>query len=68
MQQRTGLIRIIAGLLFTLLGVGGVENSLTTPELLASIAVSGLGLAFMFWATVDINRQTNQTLQNLRKY
>ena len=68
MEQRTGLIRIMAALLFTLLGVGGVENSMTTAELLAGIAVSGLGLAFMFWATVDINRQTRETLQNLRKY
>ncbi len=47
---------IIMGLLLTLLGVGGVENSLTNLELLQSLAVSGLGLLLMWIATLMIRQ------------
>lgn len=48
---------IAMGLLLTLLGVGGVENSLTNYELLQSLAVSGLGLLLMWVATLMIRQE-----------
>lgn len=47
---------IIMGLTLTLMGVGGVENSLTNVELLQSLAVSGLGLLLMWVATLMIKQ------------
>ena len=48
---------IIMGLVLTLLGVGGVENSMTNVELLQSLAVSALGLLFMWVATLMMRAQ-----------
>jgi len=47
---------IIMGLTLTLMGVGGVENSVTNVELLQSLAVSGLGLLLMWVATLMIKQ------------
>lgn len=47
---------IIMGLMLTLMGVGGVENSMTNVELLQSLAVSGLGLLLMWVATLMIKQ------------
>lgn len=47
---------VAMGLLLTLMGVGGVENSITDVELLQSCAVSGLGLSLMWIATVILRR------------
>jgi len=47
---------IIMGLTLTLMGVGGVENSMTNVELLQSLAVSGLGLLLMWVATLMIKQ------------
>jgi hypothetical protein len=44
------------GLTLTLMGVGGVENSMTNVELLQSLAVSGLGLLLMWVATLMIKQ------------
>jgi FtsH-binding integral membrane protein len=38
---------IMLGLVLTMFGVGGVENSITDTELLSSLAVSVLGLMLM---------------------
>ncbi len=48
---------IIMGLLLTLLGVGGVENSMTNVELVQSLAVSALGLLFMWVATLMLRSE-----------
>ena len=48
---------LIMGILLTLGGVGGVENSVTDTELLQSLAVSVLGLLFMWIATLILKRQ-----------
>ena len=48
---------IAMGLLLTLLGVGGVENSMTTVDLLKSLAVSGLGLLLMWIATLILKTE-----------
>jgi hypothetical protein len=48
---------VIMGILLTMLGVGGVENSITDVELLQSLAVSGLGLLLMWVATLMMREQ-----------
>jgi hypothetical protein len=45
------------GLLLTMLGVGGIENSLTNYELFQSLSVSVLGLLFMWVATLMIREE-----------
>lgn len=40
------------GLLTTLFGVGGVENSITNGELLTALAVSATGLGIMWCSTL----------------
>lgn len=44
------------GFLLTFGGVGGIENSLTTPDLLTALAVSVLGLALMWAGTLGIRQ------------
>ncbi len=48
---------VIMGILLTMLGVGGVENSIIDVELLQSLAVSGLGLLLMWVATLMMREQ-----------
>ncbi len=48
---------LMMGLLLTMLGVGGIENSMTNTELLQSLAVSGLGLLFMWIATLILKAE-----------
>jgi hypothetical protein len=47
MTQLAQTFLAIMGLLLTMLGVGGVESSISNTELLVSVAVSCLGLALM---------------------
>jgi hypothetical protein len=64
MAQR-GTIRLVTGLLLTLGAVGGMEQQ---PEasLLLQTAIAVAGLALLFWAVRDINRNTNNILANLK--
>ena len=48
---------VMMGLVLTLLGVGGIENSMTNWELLSGLAVSVLGLLFMWIATLMLKQQ-----------
>jgi hypothetical protein len=48
---------MILGLILTMLGVGGVENSVTDTELLQSLAVSALGLLLMWVSTLMLRAQ-----------
>ena len=54
MTERTAFILIVTGMIFTLFGVGGVEQSITDSELLASLAVSVVGLGIMYCGTVAL--------------
>ncbi len=54
--ERQAMFVVIVGLIVTMLGVGGVENSVTNTELLQSLAVSVTGLACMYCGTVMIRR------------
>jgi uncharacterized membrane protein len=48
---------IFTGIAVTMLGVGGVENSLTNVELLQALAVAVVGLGIMFCATLMIQQE-----------
>ena len=49
----------ITGLITTMFGVGGVENSITNVELLQSIAVAVTGLGIL-WCSTLMMRQEQQ--------
>ncbi len=50
------MLFVVLGILLTMLGLGGVENSMTNTELLQSLAVSTLGLLFMWVATLILKQ------------
>ncbi len=52
MSERGAMIVFIAGLILTMAGVGGVENSLSNDELFGGIFISVLGLLAMYAATL----------------
>ena len=52
MTTHTTFALFIFGLILTMFGVGGVENSITNPELLTAVAVSALGLGLMYCGTL----------------
>jgi hypothetical protein len=52
MTQSTAMILFFLGLIFTMFGVGGVENSITNTELFSALAVSVLGLGLMYVSTL----------------
>ncbi len=54
MKTNTAMILFFLGLILTMFGVGGVENSLTNTELLSAVAVSILGLAIMYAGTLGV--------------
>jgi hypothetical protein len=47
-QARVGMIAVILGIVGTLFGVGGVENSTSTEQLIASIGVAVTSLMLMY--------------------
>jgi hypothetical protein len=55
MTSTTAAVMAFLGLILTMLGVGGVEHSVATTELVQSLAVSVLGLALMATATAALN-------------
>ena len=59
MSERSAMFLVITGLIITMFGVGGVENSIETVDLLQSIAVSIVGLAVMGCGALAIRVQQN---------
>jgi hypothetical protein len=51
MKTNTAFALFMFGLIMTMFGVGGVENSVANADLLSSVAVSVVGLALMYCAT-----------------
>ena len=47
-QAKVGMIAVILGIVGAMFGVGGVENSVTTQELVASIGVAVTSLMLMY--------------------
>lgn len=54
MKTNTAFALFMLGLVLTMFGVGGVENSITNTELLSSVAVSALGLLVMYCGTLGV--------------
>ena len=54
MKTRTAMALFIFGLVLTMFGVGGVENSIEDTALLASVAVAALGLGLMYCGTLAV--------------
>jgi hypothetical protein len=50
---------VITGLVMTMAGVGGIENSFETVDLLQSLAVSIVGLSVMGCGALAIRVQQN---------
>lgn len=47
MNEKSAMFLVITGLIMTMAGAGGIENSFETVELIQSILVSIVGLAVM---------------------
>jgi hypothetical protein len=47
MSEKSTFFVAMLGLILTMFGVGGIEQSITNTELVSSLAVSVLGLALM---------------------
>ena len=56
MSERGIFVVFIAGLILVMGGVGGVENSISTEELLSSLTVCVLGLLAMYAAVLGIRQ------------
>ena len=54
--QGQAMFVFVVGLLVTMLGTGGVENSITNAELLQAVAVAATGLGCMACGTLMIKR------------
>jgi hypothetical protein len=54
MTQTAAMFLVFTGLVLTLFGVGGVENSLTNTELLTAVAVSVVGMATMYCGVLGL--------------
>ena len=53
-----GFFVFFTGLMTTLFGVGGVENSVTDAQLLNAVLVSAVGLGIMYCATLMMRRES----------
>ena len=47
-QAKVGMIAVILGIVGTLFGVGGVESSITTEQLIASVGVAVTSLMLLY--------------------
>ena len=54
MKTHTAMALFMFGLLLTMFGVGGVENSITDTELISALAVSLVGLGTMYCGTLGV--------------
>ena len=59
MSEKSAMFLVITGLIITMFGAGGIENSIQTVDLLQSIAVAIVGLAVMGCGALAIQVQQN---------
>jgi len=59
MSEKSAMFLVFTGLITTMFGVGGVENSFTNSELLQALAVSVTGLGIMGCGVLAIQAQQN---------
>ena len=57
MKQNIGMAAVVAGIIGALFGVGGVENSETTEQLIASIGVAVTSLMLMYLGTLLVKEE-----------
>ena len=57
MKQKIGAVAFIVGLIGAGFGVGGVENSIETMDLIASCGVAFTSLMLMYMGTLMIKEQ-----------
>jgi hypothetical protein len=56
MSEKSTFFVAMLGLILTMFGVGGIEQSITNTELLSSLAVSVLGMALMAVGVLALKR------------
>lgn len=56
-KVKVGMIAVIAGIVGAGFGVGGVENSMTTEQLIASIGVAVTSLMLMYIGTLLVKEE-----------
>ena len=61
----TGTIRLVVGFILVFGAVGGMENPDQADYLVEQMLIAVAGLALMLWATRDINRRADQTIDSL---
>jgi len=61
----TGTIRLVVGFILVFGAVGGMENPDQADYLLEQCLIALVGLGLMLWATRDINRRADQTIDSL---
>lgn len=54
MKTQTAFAMFMFGLVLTMFGVGGIEQSVENTALISSVAVSVLGLALMYVGTLGV--------------
>lgn len=57
MKQKIGMAAVVTGIVGAGFGVGGVENSVETAQLIASIGVAVTSLMLMYVGTLLVNDQ-----------
>ena len=55
MKERIGMLAVVLGIVGAGFGMGGVENSVTTLQMLQSIGVAVTSLMLMYLGTLMIN-------------
>jgi hypothetical protein len=58
MSERSAMFLVFTGLILTMFGVGGVENSVTNTELGSSVAVSVVGTLIMWAGTLGLRNSS----------
>lgn len=56
-KVKLGMIAVIAGIVGAMFGVGGVENSANTQELITSIGVAVTSLMLMYVGTLLVKEE-----------
>jgi hypothetical protein len=54
MKTQTAMAMFVLGLVLTMFGVGGIENSVENTALFSSLAVSAVGLLIMWVGTLGV--------------
>ncbi len=57
LKVKLGMIAVVTGIVGAMFGVGGVENSETTEQLIASIGVAVTSLMLMYLGTLLVKEE-----------